>query len=54
MLNTIGWALRPEASVGSFWQDFERGAMFVGSNNQIYALVLSSPTAGSFQGPFTP
>lgn len=54
MLNTIGWALRSEASVGSFWQDFERGAMFVGSNNQIYALVLSSPTAGSFQGPFTP
>lgn len=54
MINTLGWALQTEAGLGSYWQSFERGAMFVGSNNQIYGLVLSSPTSGSFQGPFTP
>lgn len=54
MLNTIGWALRGESVVGSFWQDFERGAMFIGNDNLVYVLVLSSPTNGSFQGPFTP
>jgi hypothetical protein len=54
MLNTIGWASRSEAFVNSYWQDFERGAMFVGNNNVVYALVLSSASGGSFQGPFTP
>jgi hypothetical protein len=36
--DAIGWAALPEAQYDGYWQDFERGAMFVGNNSLIYAL----------------
>ncbi|MCB9437450.1 MAG: hypothetical protein H6673_10720 [Anaerolineales bacterium] len=46
--NNIGWASQVEASISGFWQEFERGAMFVGDNGLIYAIF---PSTGSYAGP---
>lgn len=49
--DALGWAMLPEAQYGGFWQDFERGAMFVGNNNLIYAVF---PAEGQHSGPLSP
>lgn len=46
--NNIGWATQVEAPLTGFWQEFERGSMFVGDNGLIYALF---PSSGSYVGP---
>lgn len=46
--DALGWATQPEAPFNSFWQDFERGAMFVGENGRIYALFTAE---GQHSGP---
>jgi hypothetical protein len=48
MRDALGWATMPEAQYNSFWQDFETGAMFVGNNNQVYALFAAE---GRHSGP---
>ncbi|MBN1679426.1 MAG: hypothetical protein JW966_03990 [Anaerolineae bacterium] len=37
----LGWGIQAEAPVSSQWQDFERGAMFLGGDNRVYALYMS-------------
>lgn len=49
--DSIGWATASEYLYQGFWQDFERGAMFVGVGNQIYALYTAE---GQHSGPLTP
>jgi hypothetical protein len=46
----LGWASLPEAQYNGYWQDFERGAMFVGNNNLIYALFTAE---GQHSGPLS-
>jgi hypothetical protein len=46
----LGWAALPEAQYNGYWQDFERGAMFVGNNNLIYALFTAE---GQHSGPLS-
>ncbi len=46
--DALGWGTLPEAPYSAMWQDFERGAMFVGANNQIYAIF---PAEGRHSGP---
>jgi hypothetical protein len=47
----LGWATQPEAAFDGYWQDFERGALLLGSGRLIYALFTSE---GQFSGPLTP
>jgi hypothetical protein len=49
--DALGWATLPEAQFNGFWQDFERGAMFVGNNNLVYAIF---PAEGRHSGPLVP
>jgi len=49
--DALGWATLPEAPFMSTWQDFERGAMFVGNNNLIYAIF---PAESQHSGPLSP
>ncbi len=44
----LGWALAQETQYDSFWQDFERGAMFLDRSGQIYALFTAE---GQHSGP---
>lgn len=46
--DALGWATLPEAQYDGFWQEFERGAMFVGNNSLIYALFSAE---GQHSGP---
>jgi hypothetical protein len=47
----IGWATAPEYAYQGFWQDFERGAMFIGVGNQVYALYTAD---GQHSGALAP
>jgi hypothetical protein len=49
--DNIGWATAPEYAYQGFWQDFERGAMFVGVGSQVYALFTAD---GQHSGPLAP
>jgi hypothetical protein len=49
--DALGWATLPETPYTSVWQDFERGAMFIGNNNLIYAIYTSE---GQHSGPLSP
>jgi hypothetical protein len=49
--DALGWGTLPEAQYSGYWQDFERGAMFVGSGNLIYALFIAE---GQHSGPLSP
>jgi hypothetical protein len=49
--DAVGWGALPEAQYSGYWQDFERGAMFVGSSSLIYALF---PAEGQHSGPLSP
>lgn len=49
--DALGWASLPEVPYTSTWQDFERGAMFIGNNNLIYAIYTSE---GQHSGPLSP
>lgn len=46
--NALGWATLPEAPYATTWQDFERGAMFVGGSGQVYAIFTAE---GQHSGP---
>lgn len=45
--DALGWATLPETPYSSVWQDFQGGALFVGANNQIYAIY---PADGQHSG----
>jgi len=47
----LGWGTLPEAQYSGYWQDFERGAMFIGGSGLVYALF---PTEGQHSGPLSP
>jgi len=49
--DALGWATQPEALFDGYWQDFERGALFLGSGRVIYALFTSE---GQHSGPLSP
>jgi hypothetical protein len=49
--DALGWATQPEAQYNGFWQDFERGAMFVGNSNLVYAIFTAE---GQHSGPLSP
>jgi hypothetical protein len=49
--DALGWATLSEAQYDGFWQDFERGAMFVGNNGLIYAVYTAE---GQNSGPLSP
>ncbi|MBN2304262.1 MAG: hypothetical protein JXQ72_07295 [Anaerolineae bacterium] len=49
--DALGWGQLPEVPYSAYWQDFERGALFVGANNQIYAIF---PAEGRHSGPLAP
>jgi hypothetical protein len=49
--DALGWGTLPEAQYSGYWQDFERGAMFVGSGSLIYAVF---PAEGQHSGPLSP
>jgi hypothetical protein len=49
--DAIGWATLPEAQYDGYWQDFERGAMFVGNSSLIYALFTPE---GQHSGSLSP
>jgi hypothetical protein len=49
--DALGWGTLPEAQYSGYWQDFERGAMFVGSGSLNYALF---PAEGQHSGPLSP
>ncbi len=49
--DALGWATLPEAPFTSTWQNFERGALFVGANNMIFAIYTSE---GQYSGPLSP
>ncbi|MBN1564152.1 MAG: hypothetical protein JXA10_09950 [Anaerolineae bacterium] len=49
--DNIGWATASEYAYQGFWQDFERGAMFAGVGNQIYALYTAE---GQHSGALAP
>ena len=46
--DALGWGVQPEAQYDGFWQDFERGAMFVANDNSVYALFTAE---GQHSGP---
>ena len=46
--NALGWATLPEAFYASTWQDFERGALFVGDGGRVYAIFTAE---GQSSGP---
>jgi hypothetical protein len=46
--DALGWGTQSEVSHSGTWQNFERGAMFVGLNGQIYALFTAE---GRYAGP---
>ncbi len=46
--DALGWGTLSEAQYNGFWQDFERGSMFVGENGRIYALFTAE---GQHSGP---
>lgn len=48
--DALGWATLPETLYDGFWQDFERGAMFVGNNNLVYAIYTAE---GQHSGPLS-
>lgn len=48
--DAIGWATAAEYPYQGMWQDFERGAMFVGTNNQVYAIYAAE---GTHSGPLS-
>jgi hypothetical protein len=48
--DALGWGTLPEAPYSSTWQDFERGAMFVGNNGHAYAIY---PAEGQHSGPLS-
>lgn len=48
--DALGWASLPEVQYSGYWQDFERGTMFVGNNNLIYALFTAE---GQHSGPLS-
>lgn len=54
MRNSIGWAIQGELPYSSYWQDFERGFMFVGGDGQVYAFVPTDGNGGTFDGPLAP
>lgn len=47
----LGWGVSGEMQHTGRWQDFERGALFVGMDGQIYALF---PGERQFTGPLAP
>jgi hypothetical protein len=49
--DALGWGTLPEAQYNGYWQDFERGAMFVGNNSLVYALYTAE---GQHSGPLSP
>lgn len=49
--DALGWGTLPEAQYSGYWQDFERGAMLVGSGSLIYALFTAE---GQHSGPLSP
>jgi hypothetical protein len=49
--DTLGWGLQPETPYNAFWQDFERGALFLGMNNQAFALYTAE---SRHSGPLAP
>jgi hypothetical protein len=49
--DALGWATLSEAQYDGFWQDFERGAMFVGNNGLIYGVYTAE---GQNSGPLSP
>lgn len=36
--DALGWGIQTETQYDGFWQDFERGAMLLGHNNQVYGV----------------
>ncbi len=40
--NNIGWATQGESPIPSFWQSFNNGALFIGDNGGIYAIIGST------------
>jgi serine/threonine-protein kinase len=49
--NALGWGTLAEAPYTTTWQDFERGALFIGGGNLIYAVY---PGAATHSGPLAP
>ena len=49
--DALGWGTAPEAPFSGFWQDFERGAMLLGSDGHVYALFSAE---GQHSGPLPP
>lgn len=49
--DAVGWGTQSETLIGSFWQDFERGAMLQGLHGQIVAIF---PAEGQHSGPLAP
>lgn len=43
----LGWATSGEAAYDATWQDFERGALFIGNNGRVYAILAG----GTYLGP---
>lgn len=51
--SAIGYATQSESVLPGFWQTFSNGAMFVGDNGSIYALVLNDTGNGVYYGSLT-
>ncbi len=49
--DALGWGIQPETQYDGFWQDFERGAMVLGHNSQVYAIYTAE---GQQSGPLSP
>lgn len=49
--DALGWGTLPEVPYSAAWQDFERGAMFTGAGNMVYAIF---PAEGRHSGPLSP
>ncbi|MCD4687560.1 MAG: hypothetical protein K8S97_16655, partial [Anaerolineae bacterium] len=49
--DALGWATQPEAQYDGFWQDFERGSLFLGDNGRVYALFTAE---GQHSGALSP
>lgn len=50
--NGVGWATTGEIPYSGYWQDFDRGAMFIADNNRVYALIPADGSRGRYLGPF--
>jgi hypothetical protein len=48
--DALGWSTQLETPYNSTWQDFERGALFVGQDNRVYAIFTAE---GQHSGPLS-